>query len=243
MPEFFESIEEDGKVLEDSTILKYFTPFTDTSLITQFSGDACVIRKINCSSPYLQDSIQGFMQDNLSDSRNLDLLEVIGKPETQKLQPVRNMIVNNRSIEQDTKISQAIQGKTVEDVEFTEYNISVTNLKINSMYNSKLEDFLFLRKQMDALFVKSRKWFRWLFYLHIIYTILLIIPIFDPHPERRMILSWICFSISCIYAILEWVSIFHSPQDHWQDLYNVVDTLQIFIQLPYSILVTKFKDV
>ena len=34
MPEFFESIEEDGKVLEDSNVLKYFTPYTDTSLIT-----------------------------------------------------------------------------------------------------------------------------------------------------------------------------------------------------------------
>ena len=34
MQEFFESIEEDGKVLEDSNILKYFTPYTDTSLMT-----------------------------------------------------------------------------------------------------------------------------------------------------------------------------------------------------------------
>ena len=34
MPEFFESVEEDGAVSEDPNILKYFTPYMDTSIIT-----------------------------------------------------------------------------------------------------------------------------------------------------------------------------------------------------------------
>ena len=64
-------------------------------------------------------------------------------------------MVNNRSIKQDIMIDQVLQGMEVDRVEFNEYDMSVTNLKLNNMYNSKLEDFLFLRKQIDALFVKT----------------------------------------------------------------------------------------
>ena len=56
MPEFFESVEKDGTVSEDPNTLKYFTPYMDTSIITQFSGDACVIRLINCKNPFLTNS-------------------------------------------------------------------------------------------------------------------------------------------------------------------------------------------
>ena len=36
MPEFFESIEEDGKVLDDPTKFKYFTPYKD-EVVNRFS--------------------------------------------------------------------------------------------------------------------------------------------------------------------------------------------------------------
>ena len=84
MPQFFQSINEDGKVLEDDRVLKYFTPFTDTELVTQFSGDYGVIRKIDCSEPTLLDSFTGFMKQNLY-NKSLQDLETIGIPESQKL--------------------------------------------------------------------------------------------------------------------------------------------------------------
>ena len=43
-------------------------------------------------------------------------------------------------------IDQVIHGEKVHRKKFNEYDISVTNLKLNTMYNSKLDDFLFLRK-------------------------------------------------------------------------------------------------
>ena len=48
------------------------------------------------------------MKDSFSEE-NKDKLEIIGVQETQTLQPVRNMMVNNRSIEQDVKIDQAMR--------------------------------------------------------------------------------------------------------------------------------------
>ena len=52
------------------------------------------------------------MKDNFS-KENKDLLEVIGVPETETLQAVRNMMVNNRSIEQDFKIDGAMRCEPV----------------------------------------------------------------------------------------------------------------------------------
>ena len=95
MPEFFESVEDSGKVLEDPNVYKYFTPYKDTELITQFSGDSSVIRKINCRGPYIFDCLYGLVKENFKKDGKA---EVIGKPDELKLQPVRNMMVNNRSI-------------------------------------------------------------------------------------------------------------------------------------------------
>ena len=79
MPEFFESVEDNGKVLEDPNVLKYFTPYKYTDLITQFSGDASVIRKINCQGPYIFDCLEGLIKDNFKEDVKQ---EVIGQPDS-----------------------------------------------------------------------------------------------------------------------------------------------------------------
>ena len=182
------------------------------------------------------------MKENLQD-KSLNDLEKIGIPEIQKLQPVRNMIVNNLSIELDHKLDQVIRWQPVEDIDFDEYMLAETTLKINEMYNQKLEDFLFLRKQIDAMFVKTKRWFRRLFFLHLVYVLLLVLPIFYPEPTFRIYCSWICLFISVIFTILELISFIHAPKDHYHDWYNIIDSMQIFFQIPYAILVTRYKDV
>ena len=56
------------------------------------------------------------------------------------------MVVNNLAIELDFKLDQAIRHQPVGNIQFDEYMLAETTLKINDMYNQKLEDFLFLRK-------------------------------------------------------------------------------------------------
>ena len=79
--------------------------------------------------------------------------------------------------------------------------------------------------------------------IHIFYTILLVIPIFDPDHERRLIISWVCFVISFGFEFLELLSIYHDGREHYGDMYNVVDSLQFLFQAAYTIIVTVYKDV
>lgn len=119
------------------------------------------------------------------------------------------MVVNNRPSQLDQKIDQAIQGAAIKSIDFDNYNLSEMNLEINNMYNTKLNDFLFFRKSVDALFVDAKSFYRILFFFHLVYTTLLIIPIFYPDSNWRMILSWLCFSISFCFASLEVTSMYH----------------------------------
>ena len=71
----------------------------------------------------------------------------------------------------------------------------------------------------------------------------MVIPIFDPDPHRRLIFSWVCFGISLFFAILEFLSILHDGMNHYNDMYNVVDSLQFLVQASYTIIVTIYQDV
>ena len=185
---------------EDSKVLRYFTPI---QYGTQFSGDKAVIRKLDCSSPFLGQSYDGYIKQNLLSKDKK--LKIIGKPKDKQLKPVRNMIVNNISIILDQKIDRAIKGKQVYDQDFDEYKLAVLNEKINDVNTERIEDFLFFRKQVDALFVKTKRWMTILFFLHLIYILLVVLPIFFPNytPDFRKKMSHAQLGMSFFFFILE----------------------------------------
>ena len=111
------------------------------------------------------------------------------------------------------------------------------------MYSDELDNLLFLRKQIDAMWTKTQTWFKRLFCLHILYTILLIIPIYYPYPKFRIIFNSICLGISSFFGVLELISFVNNSGDHFQDMYNVVDAIQLLIQISYTVLVIVYKDV
>lgn len=153
------------------------------------------------------------------------------------------MVVNNRSTQLDYMIdSISTKNEQIKKIPFNDYNLADINFNINQMYNSKLNDFIFFRKQVDSMFVDARRFYGFLFFIHCIYTILLIIPIFYPDKDLRLNLSWLCLAISGFYFVKETSSLIHDFGGHFQDLYNIADFFQIFIQLSYTILVTIYKD-
>ena len=154
------------------------------------------------------------------------------------------MIVNNRPTQLDYMID-SVQSKNtqIKKIPFIEYNLSDLNTKINQIYNKKLNDLIFFRKQVDALFVDARKFYGFLFFVHCIYTLLIIVPVFYPDKQMRLDLSWICLGISTFFFVFELSSMFHDIKGHFKDLYNFADFLQIFIQFSYTVLVTVYRDI
>ena len=60
--------------------------------------------------------------------------------------------------------------------------------------------------------------------------------------SSRLNYSIACQVISVIFFCLELISIYENPTEHYIDLYNVCDTLQIFFQTAYTLMVFLFKD-
>ena len=144
MIQFFESIEDDGKIFEDVNRFKYYTPVIHDN-IKRFSKDKYLIQKINCIEPFLVGCLQGQIEKNFSKIEEFGP-DKIGY-EGDKLQPVKNMIVNNRPTQLDYMLDSVQSSNTkIKKIQFIEYNLADINYKINRMYNQKLNDLIFFRK-------------------------------------------------------------------------------------------------
>ena len=117
--------------------------------MTEFSGDECVIRLLDNSRTTSLQWTEGTILENLKDD-NLKNLQAIGSPDSQELQPVRNVLVDQRMKVLDQKLDQLFNHRRITTYRFDEYEVAMDSNKINTLYNSSLDQLIYLRKQIDA---------------------------------------------------------------------------------------------
>jgi len=89
------------------------------------------------------------MLENLKDN-NFKNLRTIGSPDSQELQPVKNVLVDQRMKVLDKKLDQLFNHRNITTFKFDEYEVAMDSNKINTLYNSSLGQLIYLRKQIDA---------------------------------------------------------------------------------------------
>lgn len=92
---------------------------------------------------------EGTIIENLKDD-NFKNLKAIGSPDSQELQPVRNVLVDQRMKVLDKKLDQLFNHRKITTYKFDEYEVAMDSNKINTLYNSSLDQLIYLRKQIDA---------------------------------------------------------------------------------------------